>query len=76
MMNYEYTGDVDWIAVLGERRVLFFSSLFFPPRHRLRESKYADRFRESGWSWFGMMDFHSLLQMGVSAKETVHLDCG
>lgn len=49
-MNYEYTGDVDWIAVLGERRVLvfsFFFSLFFPPRHRLRESKYADRFRES-----------------------------
>lgn len=29
MMNYEYTGDVDWIAVLGERiGVLLF---FFLP---------------------------------------------
>lgn len=31
MMNYEYTGDVDWIAVLGERRVLFFSLFFSLP---------------------------------------------
>lgn len=29
MMNYEYTGDVDWIAVLGERRVLLCPPLFF-----------------------------------------------
>lgn len=75
MMNYEYTGDVDWMAVLGERRVLFFFSLFFLPG---TVSGHPNMQTDSGRvrCWFGMMDFHSLLQMGVSAKETVHLDCG